>query len=95
MHAQLFRKRVEDFAQQYCQPHMRCCRIEWDLEPDRPRAVVRCEDYQAISWDIPMQVAAGDPEKVLIPLASGEGLEASKEGFFRFIWHNSRYLTHG
>jgi hypothetical protein len=95
MHAQAFRKRVEDFARQYCQPHMQRYRIDWDLELDRPRAMVRCEDRQAVHWDIPMEVASDDPDRVLIPLSGGEGLEASEEGFFRFVWHNSRYLTHG
>ena len=95
MHARAFRKRVEDFAQEFCQPSMRQYHIEWELGTERPRALLRCLDRQSFRWDIPMEVAADDPERVVIPLSSGEGLEASEEGFFQFVWHNSRYLVHG
>lgn len=95
MHAQAFRKRVEDFAQQYCQPHMQRYRIDWNLKLDRPRATVRCEDRQAIHWEIPMEVAVDDPERLVILWSGEEGLEASQEGFFTFIWYSSGNLTHG
>ena len=91
MHAQVFIKRVEEFVQRYCQPHMRQCKIDWEL--DRPRAVVRCEDFQKIHWDIPVEVVADNPEKMIIPVSRDESVEVSEKGFFTFLWRNSRFLN--
>lgn len=98
MTVEQFKEKVEEFVNDCCGEYfyVKETRIEYDEDPDYPRATIHLviygywdEDGDSMHFEIPLYVSEWDKREIAIDIDDAGELFADSTGLYCYLWHET------